>query len=101
MEEFVKCSKCKSKYINDEEHVKTDFGYNRLGVKYKSCAKCRDKSKTYYETNASEICDYNRKRYYAPCSICDELIYKYLMKQHQASVMCAVYAERNKQKPLK
>ena len=101
MEEFMKCNKCKCKYINDEEHVKTDFGYSRLGVTYKCCVKCRDRSKTYYETHASEICDYNHNKYYEPCSICDERIYKYQMKQHQASTMCAVYAERNKQKPLK
>lgn len=101
MEEFMKCNKCKCKYINDEEHVKTDFGYKGLGVKYKCCVKCRDRSKTYYETSASEIGDYNRKKNHEPCSICDERINKYQIKQHQASTMCAVYAERNKQKPLK
>jgi hypothetical protein len=101
MEEFIKCSKCKCKYINDEEHVKTDFGYNRLGRQYKSCVKCRVKSKTYYESNASKICDYQRNKYYEPCSTCNERVYKYQMKQHQASPLCALYAERNKQKQSK
>ena len=100
MEELIKCNKCKCKYINDEEHVKTDLGYNRLCVKSKYCVKCRDRNETYYETNASEIGDYNRKKYYEPCPICDERIYKYQMKQHQASTMCAVYAERNNQNTI-
>ena len=38
---YIKCSKCKCKYINDEEHIKQDFGYHRLNVRYKCCMKCR------------------------------------------------------------
>ena len=38
---YIKCSKCKCKYINDEEHIRNDFGYNRLNVRYKCCMKCR------------------------------------------------------------
>ena len=50
---YIICSKCKCKYINDEEHISTDFGYTRLDERYKTCVKCRDKNKvhrkTYYE----------------------------------------------------
>ena len=28
---YTICSKCRSKYINDEEHINNDFGYTRLG----------------------------------------------------------------------
>ena len=42
-EQYVKCSRCKKKFINDDEHIKTDFGFNRLGVKYKTCVTCRDR----------------------------------------------------------
>ena len=34
MNGFIKCGQCKCKCTNDGEHVKTDFGYNRLGVNY-------------------------------------------------------------------
>ena len=41
----IKCSKCKCQYINDDEHIKNDFGYSRLGKRYKTCAKCRARTK--------------------------------------------------------
>ena len=34
---YTKCSACKCKYINDDEHIKKDFGFNRLEVQYKTC----------------------------------------------------------------
>jgi hypothetical protein len=42
MAEYIKCSKCKCKSINDEEHINQDFGYNRIGNRYRSCKKCRN-----------------------------------------------------------
>ena len=38
---YIICSKCHMKYINDDEHIKHDFGYNRLNERYKNCMKCR------------------------------------------------------------
>ena len=38
---YIRCSKCRSKYINDEEHMSKDFGYTRLEERYKTCVKCR------------------------------------------------------------
>ena len=29
------------KFINDDEHIKNDFGYNRLNERYKQCVRCR------------------------------------------------------------
>ena len=29
------------KFINDDEHIKTDFGYDRLNIRYNKCVKCR------------------------------------------------------------
>ena len=43
-DKYIKCSKCKCKYINDDEHIKADFGYNRLNQRYKTCVKCRTKT---------------------------------------------------------
>ena len=42
-DKYIKCSKCKCKYINDDEHIKADFGYNRLNERFKTCTKCRTK----------------------------------------------------------
>ena len=41
----ISCSKCKCKYINDEEHISTDFGYTRLEERYNTCKQCRANSK--------------------------------------------------------
>ena len=35
---YIICSKCKMKCISDDEHFKTDFGDDRLNIRYKSCA---------------------------------------------------------------
>ena len=42
---YIKCSKCKCKYINDDEHIKSDFGFNRLNKIFKTCVKCGSKNK--------------------------------------------------------
>ena len=69
------CSGCNKKYINDEEHIKQDFGYNRLTIRYKSCIQCKarylkhreshreersENSKTYYQENKDIILDKRR-----------------------------------------
>ena len=67
------CSKCRSKYINDEEHVNNDFGYTRLEGRYKTCVRCRATNKIngktyhakhyenteYYETHKEETKEHN------------------------------------------
>ena len=30
IDKYIKCSRCKCKYINDNEHIKHYFGYNML-----------------------------------------------------------------------
>lgn len=45
MEEYIKCSVCKCKYINDDTHIDRDFGYNRLNKRYTTCIKCREKAR--------------------------------------------------------
>lgn len=44
-DKYIKCSKCRCKYINDDEHIKKDFGYNRLEERFKTCVKCRTYSR--------------------------------------------------------
>ena len=38
---YIKCSRCKCKYHNNDESIKDNFGFNRLGETYKCCVKCR------------------------------------------------------------
>ena len=65
-DKYIKCSKCRCKYINDDEHINIDFGYNRLEERFKSCVKCRvrgrEQNKLYRETHKKEIAE-NSKIY--------------------------------------
>ena len=58
-DKYIKCSKCKCKYHNNDDNIKTDFGHNRLGDRFKSCVKCRAKGReywsTYYDKNKNEL----------------------------------------------
>ena len=44
-DKYIKCSRCKMKYLNDDKHIGEDFGYNRLNERYKVCVKCRNREK--------------------------------------------------------
>ena len=46
-ETYIKCSACKCNYINDDAHVNTYFGYNRLEEIYNTCVKCKGKRDVY------------------------------------------------------
>ena len=104
-DKYIKCSKCKCKYINDDEHIKSDFGYKRLGEVYKSCVKCRDKrnqpnikeyDKQYYENNKEKICEYSRQykekqrnnQVVIECEYCGNKIKSVYMKIHQKTNEC-------------
>ena len=50
-ERHIKCMRCKCKYINDDDNIKNDFGYNRLNERFKTCVKCRNK----YVENKDDI----------------------------------------------
>ena len=54
-EQYIKCSRCKCKYINDDEHIKTDFGYTMLNELNKTCSRCRGKCKVYNQDNTEKI----------------------------------------------
>ena len=43
--EYKICSKCKMKFINDDEQIKTDFGCDRLNIGYQTCVQCRKYNK--------------------------------------------------------
>ena len=116
MTEYINCSRCHMKFINDDEHIKTDFGYNRLNIRYKQCVRCRTKNteyrnnnieharkmeKIYYENNKEKQKEYS-KTYYdnhkekviaqqsekIECSICKSLITRNKMNRHQQTDVC-------------
>ena len=51
---YIKCSKCRLKYKNNDIDIKHDFGYNRLGEQFKTCFICRDKQKKKRENSKKE-----------------------------------------------
>jgi len=50
VENVITCTRCHSKYHNTKESISKDFGYKRLGGRYKLCVKCRG------NTNIKECC---------------------------------------------
>jgi len=77
---YIKCSKCHIKYLNDDEHIKTDFGYNRLGERIKTCTKCRDKQLKYREAHRAELKEKQCNRRKETKGIVDDLIKEF--KEH-------------------
>ena len=53
-EECISCSRCKRKYHNTSESIENNFGYKRLGDRYKLCINCR-KSKQQPSSTLKEI----------------------------------------------
>ena len=57
VERYIKCSKCKLKYKNNDIDIAHDFGYNRLNEQFKTCFICRNKQKKKREDSKKEIKD--------------------------------------------
>lgn len=82
MTDYLKCPRCKCNFINDDEHIKIDFGYNRFNERFSSCAKCREKSRTYQKqarpdrarklANEQEVINSNGTLQY--CKVCDNVL---------------------------
>ena len=64
-DKYIICSKCRSKYINDEEHINKDFGYTRLEERYKTCVRCRARSKINCKTYSEKHPEKSKERYEA------------------------------------
>ena len=119
-DKYIICSKCKSKYINDEEHISNDFGYTRLEERYKTCVRCRVRGKvngtTYYNKHIEEIKEYSKKyreeqlegkkeydrargKVKAVCEKCGKEVGKTYLSKHQANATCQLVA-LSKNKPI-
>ena len=102
---YIKCSKCRMKYINDEEHIKSDFGYTRLNERYKTCVKCRTDrkdnwpkykekataySKQFYEDNKEQVLAYQREynKRTTICDVCGKQVNLQHLARHKKSNLC-------------
>ena len=109
---YLFCSRCNQKYHNNNENIDNDFGYNRLGERYKTCVKCRqykldnrekilqqnrERYKDYYETNREEILqksknyrEMNKEKIYEKinCDTCGCLVCRHGMARHKRSEKC-------------
>ena len=95
-DKYIKCAMCKCKYINDDEHIKTDFGYNRLNERFKCCVKCRGRS---YEYSNSQKGIEARKRHYESkgrqynfekviCGSCGASVCRNSLRNHERQKGC-------------
>ena len=109
---YLFCSCCNKKYINDEEHIKQDFGYSRLNIRYKSCIQCqarylkhlesnreerRENARTYYQENKDIILEkklvyrdsnkdkINEKK---ECSVCGSIVSHHGIVRHLRTNKC-------------
>ena len=100
-DKYIKCSSCKCKYINDYDHIKNDFGYNRLEERYKCCIKCRGQKKAYYDSHHESLrpkrATYNainRDRINAhnyekiECKSCGNKVCRNAMRRHERENGC-------------
>ena len=51
------------KFLNDDEHIKTDFGYDRLNIRYKQCVKCRTYQAEYRAKHREEFREPQKEHY--------------------------------------
>ena len=54
-DKHIKCVKCKCKYHNNDESIKDNFGFIRLGETYKCCVKCRNCRAQYQRDNVEKL----------------------------------------------
>ena len=100
-DKYIQCSRCNGKYINDYDHIKKDFGYNRLEERYKTCIKCRERHKVYDELhhesifrkrqtynmiNRDKINAYNYAK--IECKSCGHQVCRNAMRRHERENGC-------------
>ena len=68
MEDIIKCSTCKKKFLNNKEQVEIHFGYNRLNERFKCCIRCRGYGKKRVEQEQNKANESNGELKY--CTQC-------------------------------
>ena len=99
---YIICSKCHMKFINDDENIKKDFGYNRLNERYKNCVKCRKYNAEKSALRRAEVKEeIARTGTYIPkrkpglppyedvvCDLCCQTCRRDYMSRHRMSLNC-------------
>ena len=68
MEDIIKCSTCKKKFLNNKEQVELHFGYNRFNERFKCCIRCRGYGKKRVEQEKNKANESNGELKY--CTQC-------------------------------
>ena len=58
MNEHINCTRCNKKFINDDEHISTNFGYTRWNTRFANCVDCRN-----YQKNRKDMTTYSKCEY--------------------------------------
>ena len=85
------------KFVYDDEHFKTDFGYNRLTLDINNVwdveqnnrnnsERAREMDKVYHETNKEQMLAYNEQ--IVDCDVCGKSLRRESLTQHQLSMTC-------------
>ena len=96
-DKYIKCSKCRCKYINDDEHIKRYFGYNSLEEIFKTFVKCRNISYEY--SNSQKGVEARKKSYEKQgrtynfeqlvCATCGASVCRNRMRDHEQLKGCS------------
>ena len=62
-DKYIKCGRCKMKYLNNDDHIKNYFGYTRLNERYKTCLVCRMTRLEYHKTYREEHKEQRKQHY--------------------------------------
>ena len=107
---YINCSRCKMKYHNNNEHIKVDFGYNRLNERYMTCLTCRTNKREYnkcWSRNNYHIyrdSELERTRIYkearkekemekTTCNVCGSIVSRRCMTIHLRTDKCKKFQQ--------
>ena len=102
---YITCSKCRCKYHNNADNIKSDFGFTRLGERYKTCVKCRTTRldnyekckehanayhKKYYTYHREQLLAYQREysKMMTDCDVCGNNVSFEHLSRHNKSHLC-------------
>ena len=116
VDKYIKCSRCKMKYNNTDEDIQTNFGFNRLNERLKTCVTCRGKAKKHRDNHPEQITQANqryrdnhpeqvketkqkyhdsnretinvKKNIQVECELCGASICKSVLRRHQQGTAC-------------
>ena len=88
MEDIIKCSTCKKKFLNNKEQVELHFGYNRLNERFKCCIRCRGYGKKRVEQEKNKANESNGELKYCTQCKTSKPVDKFLMPNGKSYNKC-------------